>query len=280
MSISDFFENMLGVKLKNFRNSWGALNPNTKQVFLRVWEHDLKPIHGVEHVKILDGYWVGQSRGFPERKRHVEELRNGAEGYGVLCTAEDIAGSRRIKKFDDETLLRFGKIIDEDNAVFAPVVGHIPVENLYSPIVHDLKAIWARPGEVTTKEALAQARVGQGAFRDRVLQIWSLRCCITGSTTLEAIRASHIKPWRKSDDQERLDPYNGLPLIATLDALFDKGLITFDLNDNLQVSDQLNSDERKLLGLGRRRLIRQPHKRTGEYLEYHRNSIFRGTPTR
>ncbi len=280
MRISDFFENRLGVKLKNFRNSWGASNPDTKQVFLRVWEHDLRTIQGVEHIKILDADWVGQSRGFPERKRHVEELRKGVEGYGVLCIAKDISGSRRIEKFDRETLLRFGKIIDEDNHVFAPVVGRIPVENLYSPVVHDLKAILARPVGATTQKALADARVGQGAFRDQVLQIWGSRCCVTGSRTLDAIRASHIKPWRNSDDRERLDPYNGLPLIATLDALFDKGLVAFSPDGELLVSSRLNANEKELLGLDRRHLIRQPDNRTASYLAYHRKSIFRGTPTR
>ena len=58
----------------------------------------------------------------------------------------------------------------------------------------------------------------------QVLKIWGNRCCVTGSTTLDAIRASHIKPWRRSSNQERLDPYNGLPLVATLDALFDAGM--------------------------------------------------------
>lgn len=40
-------------------------------------------------------------------------------------------------------------------------------------------------------------------------------------------QASHAKPWRTSSDQERLDPHNGLPLIATLGVLFDRGLIGF-----------------------------------------------------
>ena len=285
MSISDFFENGLGVKLKNSRWSWGASNPDTKQVFLGVWEHDLKPIHGVEHIKIL-GPYSGGSSGFLERKRHVEELRNGAEGYGVLCTAKDISGSRRIKKFDHETLLKFGEIIEVDNFVFARIVDHIPVEDFARPqtshrsVVPDLRSILAKPGDVTTREALANARVGQGAFRDQVLQIWGLRCCVTGSTTLDAIRASHIKPWRNSNDRERLDPYNGLSLIATLDALFDAGLIAFAPDGKLLISSRLDANEKELLGLDGRQLIRQPDNRTASYLAYHRKSIFRGTPTR
>ena len=66
--------------------------------------------------------------------------------------------------------------------------------------------------ESTTKETLINARVGQGPFREHVLQLWGKCCAVTRSLTLEAIRASHIKPWRQSTDEERLDPHNGLPL--------------------------------------------------------------------
>jgi predicted restriction endonuclease len=41
------------------------------------------------------------------------------------------------------------------------------------------------------------------------------------------LRASHIKPWRMSDNSERLDPENGLLLVANLDAAFDAGLLSF-----------------------------------------------------
>jgi hypothetical protein len=282
MSISDFFKKTLGAKLRNTVWSWGALNPNTNQLFLRVWDDQLQTVAGGERISILRTDWDGPSHGFPERKSHVEALRNGAEGYGVLCTAKDIhsPGGRRIAKFDSESLLKFGEIIDDGNRVFAQVVDHIPVENLarpqtsHSSVVPDLKSILARRGDVTTKEALANARVGQGTFRAQVLEIWGAQCCVTGSTTLDAIRASHIKPWRDSDDRERLDPNNGLPLIATLDALFDAGLIAFATDGQLLVSTRLDANEKRLLGLAGRQLVKQPNDHTAGYLEYHRESIF------
>lgn len=42
--------------------------------------------------------------------------------------------------------------------------------------------------------------------------------------------ASHIKPWRKCSNKERLDPQNGLLLTARINALFDCGLISNDVN--------------------------------------------------
>ena len=118
------------------------------------------------------------------------------------------------------------------------------------------------------------SRVGQGTFRAEVLGMWDSRCCVTGSRTLDAIRASHIKPWRDSDKHERLDPNNGLPLVATLDALFDAGLITFAQNGKLLFSECLDSTERQILNLSGLRLIRQPNERIEKYLAYHRDIVF------
>ncbi len=81
---------------------------------------------------------------------------------------------------------------------------------------------------VTKRKALIEARIGQGRFRIGVLKRWNQGCAVTVCTALEALRASHIKPWRTCDDQERLDPENGLPLTATLDALFDRHLVFFN----------------------------------------------------
>ena len=275
MSISEFFKSRLGVKLKNTRWSWGASNPDTKQVFLRVWDDDFKRIDGLKHIRILGTDWGGSSQGYPERKRHIEELRKGSEGYGVICTPRDIEDDRRlIKTFNQEVLLRFGQIKHVGKNVFAPVVDRIPVEKLDNPLVHDLNEIKEEYPDKTTQNTYVDARLGQGQFRARVLQRWGSRCCVTGSTTTEAIRASHIKPWRDSDDRERLDVNNGLPLIATFDALFDKGLIAFSSDGVLLISKELDGKETALLGLDGRKLLRQPGRHTAEYLAYHRTSIF------
>jgi predicted restriction endonuclease len=85
-----------------------------------------------------------------------------------------------------------------------------------STLTQDIKIILKQQVEQTTKEALVNARVGQGKFRQQVLQLWDKRCCVTGAHTRDAIRASQIKPWTKSTNEERLDPYNGLPLTANV----------------------------------------------------------------
>jgi putative restriction endonuclease len=56
-----------------------------------------------------------------------------------------------------------------------------------------------------------------------------------------------MKPWKDSNDEERLDPYNGLPLTATYDALFDRGLISFEDDSSILISPALQQSERALL---------------------------------
>jgi hypothetical protein len=139
----------------------------------------------------------------------------------------------------------------------------------------DLEAIIRQPRtSATTKEALVDARLGQGAFRESVLQLWNGRCAVCGASTLVAIRASHIKPWRSSTNAERLDPHNGLPLVASLDALFDAGLISFDAAGRMLVSPTLKLTERGIFGLGKP-LAKKPSKGTATYLAHHRAEIFK-----
>ncbi len=282
MLISHFFEDSLGAVLANARWSWGAVNPTTNQVFLRVWSDQLKTVRGVERITILGNTWGGASPGFPERVRHVEASRNGAEGFGVLCTAKlgHSLGNRKIESFERNYLLRLGDLIQGKTRVYAKVIDRVPTIEIakrrtsHCSIVSDLRSILLKRNNVTTRETLANARVGQGAFRASVRQMWDSRCCVTGTTILDAIRASHIKPWKDSSDDERLNPANGLPLIATLDALFDAGLISFALDGRLLVSKRIKSDQRMALGLNRRNLLRRPSRATAQFLEFHRKHRF------
>jgi hypothetical protein len=144
-----------------------------------------------------------------------------------------------------------------------------------SALIEDLELIERRKIDSTTKDALVIARVGQGRFRTQVLQLWENCCSVTRSVTHDAIRASHIKPWRESTDEERLDPKNGLPLIASLDALFDAGLISFETSGEMIVSSKLNAAERQIFGIGDESLAKKPPAKTADYLAYHRKEVFR-----
>lgn len=273
---------MLGANLANSRWSWGARNPTTNEYFLRVWKDHMDTNGTVDRVLVLNGDWTGSSAGFAERQRHVQSIRDGATGYGVICNARiaDDSKSRTIASFDAKQIIAFGELVDEGNRLYATIEKRIPTEffanrkTAHSTVVPDLKTLLSKKLLETTKQALVDARVGQGAFRASVLNIWNGSCCVTGSICSPAIRASHIKPWRLASDTERLDPRNGLPLVATLDALFDCGLISFGGSGELLISPSLNVGERRMLGLDFSGLVKTPDDATRDYLSFHRQKIY------
>jgi putative restriction endonuclease len=68
----------------------------------------------------------------------------------------------------------------------------------------------------TDREAIVRARVGQGLFKQRVMQI-ETSCRITGVDNLSHLVASHCKLWRDSTNEERLNGENGLLLTPSID---------------------------------------------------------------
>ncbi|MDB5801157.1 MAG: endonuclease [Rhodocyclales bacterium] len=125
----------------------------------------------------------------------------------------------------------------------------------------------------TTRLTATLARVGQGGFRDALMTKWDHRCAVTGLTCPELLRASHVKPWSCSNRRERLDLNNGLLLAAHLDALFDKGLISFDNAGKMLLSPRILCDERKHFGLPLP-LRHPPDEALKSYLAYHRDELF------
>ncbi len=127
----------------------------------------------------------------------------------------------------------------------------------------------------TTREQLVLARRGQGKFRQEVARI-ETHCRVTGVNRPEHLIASHCKPWRDSDNAERLDGENGLLLTPSIDHLFDRGFISFEDNGELLVSRVAHEHSLKKMGVpvgvkfnagafseGQRR-----------YLDFHRESVF------
>ncbi|WP_231890420.1 HNH endonuclease [Delftia sp. GW456-R20] len=78
----------------------------------------------------------------------------------------------------------------------------------------------------TEIEQLVKARRGQGIYRTNLMQI-EKRCRLTGVSDPRLLVASHIKPWKESTNDERLDGHNGLLLSPHVDRLFDRHLISF-----------------------------------------------------
>lgn len=101
----------------------------------------------------------------------------------------------------------------------------------------------------TTQQSLVNSRIGQGQFRKDLLRLWNGKCAFTGVGVSELLVASHIYPWQLSDNNERLDPFNGLPLSPSIDKLFDKGYVSFTNDGHLIKSDKIDYKSLEQLGV-------------------------------
>ncbi|HRN94239.1 MAG TPA: HNH endonuclease signature motif containing protein [Chitinophagales bacterium] len=128
--------------------------------------------------------------------------------------------------------------------------------------------------ENTSKIIQQTIRIGQEKFRRNLLEEMSF-CPITGITDKRILTASHIKPWRVSNNNERLDKNNGFIFSPTIDKLFDIGLITFEDNKALLISKALDNENIKSIGIEQKKVYEYlPIENRTQYLEYHRNFIF------
>jgi hypothetical protein len=126
---------------------------------------------------------------------------------------------------------------------------------------------------ITEQEQIVVSRLGQGNFRRNVIRLWG-SCSVTGLHTVSLLRASHIKPWKNSDNNERLTPYNGLLLIPDYDFLFDRGYITFRNTGSVVVSQRLSPFACKVFDVRDDLELRKVFPESKEYLEFHRSEVF------
>jgi predicted restriction endonuclease len=101
----------------------------------------------------------------------------------------------------------------------------------------------------TERKGLVTSRVGQGYYRQEILRRFEGRCAVTGVNSEELLIASHIVPWRDSNEFERLDVNNGILLSPTYDALFDKHLISFEDDGHIVLSTNLPANLFASLGV-------------------------------
>ncbi len=125
----------------------------------------------------------------------------------------------------------------------------------------------------TVRESITQSRIGQDKFREKLIEYWQ-GCSVTGCKQIELLRASHIKPWRDSSDVERLDSYNGLLLIPNLDSCFELGLISFTDEGRIIISNRLDRQAARLIGIKQDLKLLRIEQRHRDFLSYHRENIF------
>lgn len=155
----------------------------------------------------------------------------------------------------------------------------LPVESVIADnpaleVLSDLEALSTLPE--TERQSLILSRVGQGEFRTQLVSYWK-GCAVTGADCIPLLKASHIKPWRESSNNERLDVFNGFLLSPNIDAAFDAGYITFNSQGKIVLSNAFSGASAFQLHINAKLCIKQnllcPEHQV--YLEYHRKEVFR-----
>ncbi|ALY89050.1 HNH endonuclease [Pseudomonas aeruginosa] len=193
----------------------------------------------------------------PELLRSFK-LWAGADGVFRVPTLADLATLLRRAASLSQALPN--QAVRDYHTAVAQVLADLPAEN--------------RGTEV---ERLVRQRVGQDRYRDALLNYWGGACAVTGVTVTEVLRASHAKPWAEcTDDAERLDAFNGFLLVANLDALFDRFLISFDDAGHLLTSARLSPDDLHGLGIHLGMTLRWLASEHRHYLQWHRERFLLG----
>ena len=134
-----------------------------------------------------------------------------------------------------------------------------------------------RPESESTKNILrlnVRSSTWQSYFKNQLFKLWGSSCLVTGIKNENLLIGAHIKPWAKSSDEEKIDPYNGLLLSPNADKLFEIGLISFQDNGSMMMSDKINLSELKKLGIENNIKIDFKEKNL-IYLKYHRENKFK-----
>jgi putative restriction endonuclease len=277
LRINAYFRNVLHAPVANSRWSWGSVDERTRRVFLRLWRMDKQRLDDRDVIGVLGSHRPNRP-GWNERARHIDFIKSGYTAYAVICD-KDSPESGTILDFDRDNLLRLGHVIEKDGTIYMEIVAAISADSIAAASVPsdafltDLYDLDEAELSVTTRSALVAARLGQGRYRRELMRRWNGACAVTGCRVGAVLRASHCKPWRMSNNSERLDSNNGLVLAANLDALFDAGLISFDDVGGMLVAGVLSPVERRALGLPSK-LLSAPGTKLRSYLRYHRDHVF------
>ena len=223
--------------------------------------------------KKWDENWTTQSADIDARYyRQIIFEDNSLKGASTYDECYELDKNERKKisallQDDDERASFYSYYFDEADVEEA-------IEEFLVEIFNNLK-----DGSISDTERIAvtQARRGQGLYRRKLMEYWENACSVTGCKIPQVLRASHAKPWAScTTASDRLSQFNGFLLTANLDALFDKGLITFDDSGKIRIAEQISSEQQKGLGINSDMHIRADKlsEKHLEYLHYHQEYIW------
>jgi hypothetical protein len=113
MTITKHFKK-LGAPLVNRVWSWGAVSKHSSEIYLRVWQDEIKIIEGITCVRLTDiNKFEGTGDlGYKERLDHIAKIFEGYTCYLVFCVAKETANSpRKISNYIEQEIFPTGILL-------------------------------------------------------------------------------------------------------------------------------------------------------------------------
>lgn len=129
------------------------------------------------------------------------------------------------------------------------------------------------------KPQLVKPRLGQGAFRVLVTDVYDRRCAVTRERTLPALDAAHIRPF---SDGGLHEARNGLLLRRDIHGLFDSGYVTVTPDLHFEVSGQVREEfenGRDYYAMHGNRIVvpeKEANRPDAQVLSWHNEQVYRG----
>ena len=185
-------------------------------------------------------------------------------------------GKKQVEPIWHEFNNNRAELLFESEKILADIE-KLTIETKFAEILSGIENL---KGETKIREV--KTRVNQNVFRQMVLANYNRQCAITGIDIPDLLVASHILPWAQNEE-ERLNPENGICLSALYDKAYDKGLIgiseKFQIILSSEIKNKVNANYYKFT-FGNLNLITlklpQKYLPKREFLQFHMDTIFRG----
>lgn len=240
-----------GASCRNDRYAWGFVNHIEKTVIFGAWD-----VHtNEERAMIFSQDWKHNEKGhvqnaYKESMEYIDLVLNNdyqLKTFPMIVDKEfqqeSITGRSKIKAFEPELSdMALVVIGNEYYAVGPHNADHAKSDT--TSLSNDIEDIYTQGASETERQSLVNARVGQGKFRQNVIDIWKNgeKCALTLVGVRDMLIASHIVSWSACEtNEQRLDGANGILLCAHIDKLFDRHKLTF-VKQGRYFKTQINKD--------------------------------------
>ena len=267
---------------KGFSNKCFLLKKDLNKYLIDTRDEYLNPQQPYKNIDLLPELWIARSKDIdllPEKIEFVINEQSQIAGPRVYANSIDSNYNLlRILSIPNITFISVVKVQNNDGEIeyyFKLFADYFGDSNHPIKVEKDISII-ENIEDDTKKLELRKARVGQGKYRRQLLELCPF-CPITTISDDRLLTASHIKPWSKSNNEEKIDPYNGFMFTPTIDRLFDRGYISFTNDKKIILSPFISKMTYAKLNLKNGKTFHLlPTDGRELYLEHHRNAEFEG----